>query len=94
MSHFIYYYAECHFAECRYAECCYAECRYAECRYAECRYAECRDAECRGAVRRLPLEWGTVSVGKHSRLQYNCNILLITRLRGFIGTLSITTFSI
>ncbi len=24
VSHFIYYYAECHYAECRYAECCSA----------------------------------------------------------------------
>ncbi len=29
MSHFIYYYAECHYAEVRYAEGRYAECRSA-----------------------------------------------------------------
>ncbi len=46
VSHFIYYYADCHYGECRYGECRYAECRYAECLYAECRYAECRYTEC------------------------------------------------
>ncbi len=30
MSHFIYYYAECHYAGCRYTECRYSECCYAE----------------------------------------------------------------
>ncbi len=34
VSHFIYYFAECHYAECHYAECRNAECRYAECRGA------------------------------------------------------------
>jgi len=30
VSHFIYYYAECHHAVCRYAECRYGECRGAK----------------------------------------------------------------
>ncbi len=46
MSHFVYYYLECHCVECHYAECHYAECHYAECHYAECHYAECHYAEC------------------------------------------------
>ncbi len=42
VSHFSYYYAECHYAECHYAECHNAECHYAECHYAKRHYAECR----------------------------------------------------
>ncbi len=48
VSHFIHYYAECHYTEYRYSECHYAECRYSESHYAECRYAECHYAECLG----------------------------------------------
>ncbi len=47
MSHFIFYYVECH----------YAECRYDECRYDEGRYAECRFAECRGALYNITLDY-------------------------------------
>jgi hypothetical protein len=54
VSHFIYYYAECHYAECHYAECHYAECHYAECHYAECHYALCHYAECHYAECRYP----------------------------------------
>ncbi len=36
VSHFIYYFSECHYAECRYAECHYAEYHYAVYRCAEC----------------------------------------------------------
>ncbi len=32
VSHFIYYYAECHYAECGHDECHVAQCRYVECR--------------------------------------------------------------
>ncbi len=53
MSHFIYFFAECHYAECHCAACSYAKCRYAECRYAECCGAHC------GAIKAsFDVNWG------------------------------------